>query len=243
MTQAEFDHYSKAYGAGMENPVKGLLGDSADAYLEVKLRWLLHTYRHLRSADETYRLLDYGCGAADMLRLMTESGLRFNKSGCDISAGMLQEAEERWPSGLPRPSLHLQDGAKTQLPSDSFDMVLITAVLHHVPVEERFDVYAEIRRLLRPGGHVVVFEHNPINPVTRYVVAHTPIDQNAILLRAREVIAALRQADFGDPETSYLMFLPPRLKLLWPLELGLGWLPLGAQYAVAAQRPTQAPPG
>jgi len=52
------------------------------------------------------------------------------------------------------------------------------------------------------GGHVVVFEHNPLNPVTRFVVARTPIDPNAILLRAAEVMRGLSGAGFVAPVAS-----------------------------------------
>jgi hypothetical protein len=81
-----------------------------------------------------------------------------------------------------------------------------------------------------------VFEHNPLNPVTRYVVAHTPIDRYAILLRANEVTGALNRMDFAEVRTNYLMFLPPRLQSMAGVEHSLRWLPLGAQYAVTARR-------
>jgi SAM-dependent methyltransferase len=132
--------------------------------------------------------------------------------------------------------LHVQDGSLTPLTTGSVDLVIISAVLHHVAPEDRLGVYAELQRVLRPGGRLVVFEHNPLNPVTRYVVSHTPIDQNAILLRAREVSQALRSLEFNEPQTNYLMFVPPRLGALAGIERVLHWLPLGAQYAVAATR-------
>ena len=100
----------------------------------------------------------------------------------------------------------------------------------------RPDVYAALHRALRPEGSVVVFEHNPLNPVTRYVVAHTPIDRNAILLQAGETRNGLGGAGFSDVRTRYLMFFPPRLAPLAACEPALGWLPLGAQYAVTALR-------
>jgi hypothetical protein len=91
-------------------------------------------------------------------------------------------------------------------------------------------------RWSRAKGRVVVFEHNPLDPVTRFVVACTPIDRDAILLHADEARRGLRAARFADIRTDYLMFLPPRLKHLAMLEAALGWLPLGAQYAVTARR-------
>jgi hypothetical protein len=92
--------------------------------------------------------------------------------------------------------------------------------------------YQKVHGLLKPGGRVYVFEHNPLNPVTSWVVKHTPIDRNAILLRAREVKHGLVQAGFRGVGTSYQMFFPPRMHWLYRVEGFLHWLPLGGQYAV-----------
>lgn len=233
---AEFDSYARGYAAGMDNPAKRLLGDSADDFIAVKLRWLLRTFPSIRSADSSFRVLDYGCGTGTLLRLMREAGLRVGLSGCDISSQMLEEGARCWPANLARPDLLPQDGAAVPFGDGKFDLVIISAVMHHVPLEERADVFAALHRSLRPEGQVVVFEHNPLNPVTRYVVAHTPIDQNAILLRARETQDRLQWARFENVRTKYLMFFPPRQKSLAACEAALGWLPLGAQYATTASR-------
>jgi SAM-dependent methyltransferase len=230
---AEFDAHAPGYAAGMENPVKAMLGDSAEQFVAVKLRWLLRRRPALSAAGCGMRVLDYGCGAGTMLRLMAANGFRGRLTGCDVSQGMLDEAARRW-SGGPAPVLRLQRGASAPFPGGSFDLVLISAVLHHVALQERPEVYAELCRLIRPGGTIVVFEHNPLNPVTRYVVARTPIDRDAVLLRASEVESGLRAAGARVGRTRYLMFAPPRLRSLERLDDMLGWLPLGAQYVVEA---------
>ena len=236
-TGAEFDAYAPGYSAGMDNPVKALLGDNADQFVALKLRWLLRHCPALHTAGSgAARVLDYGCGAGTLLRLLAEAGVGARLVGCDISPGMLEEAGRCWPAhlGAARPELRVQDGARTPFPDASFDVVVISAVLHHVPLEERPAVYDELRRVTRPGGQIVIFEHNPLNPVTRYVVSRTPIDRNAILLHAREVRQGLAAAGVTESRTRYIMFAPPRLHALGALEPGLGWLPLGAQYAVQA---------
>lgn len=234
--RAEFDAYASDYAAGMENPLKAALGESAEQFVALKLRWLLRRYPTLRAGGAPMRVLDYGCGAATLLRLMAEEGVTASLAGTDVSEGMLAEAERRWPERFraARPELRAQRGARTPFPDGSFDLVVISAVLHHVPLGERPGVYAELRRVARPGGQVVVFEHNPLNPVTRYVVARTPIDRDAVLLRAREAEEGLAAAGATGLRTRYIMFAPPRLRALAPLEEALGWLPLGAQYVVTA---------
>ena len=68
--------------------------------------------------------------------------------------------------------------------------------------------------MLKPGGRIYVFEHNPRNPLVRYVIARTPIDENAILLDAKEVRHGLLDTARYELETDYLMFMPPGIAFL-----------------------------
>jgi SAM-dependent methyltransferase len=235
MKEAEFDRHAAAYDGGFDNPVKRLLGNSADQFIAVKARWLLRREPELCSG--TLALLDYGCGAGDLLRVLAGHGMRAECTGCDVSTGMLDEARKRWPAALgPAPALVVQDGPRTPLGEGLFDVVTVSAVLHHVPVAERPAVYRELARLLKSGGRLYVFEHNPRNPLVRYVIARTPIDANAILLGQTEVRRGLAGAAPFTLSTDYLMFMPPGLPLLAGIDRLLAWLPLGAQYVVAARK-------
>jgi ubiquinone/menaquinone biosynthesis C-methylase UbiE len=218
----------------MENPLKALLGQSADEYMSVKVDWLLSRFAWL--SNRPTRILDYGCGAGTFLRLLAEAAPNASLSGCDVSADMLAEAGRRWPENLNarKPELQLQQTSRTSFSDAAFDLVVISAVLHHVPLGERPIVYQELCRVTQPDGIIAVFEHNPGNPVTRYVVSRTPIDRHAILLRAREVMDGLAAAHAGNICTRYLMFAPPRMRSLRALDKLLFWLPVGAQYVVTA---------
>ena len=237
---AEFDKHAATYDGGLDNPIKRLMGNSPDQFIAVKARWLLRREKGLR--DGGLSLLDYGCGAGDLMRVLAElignKGARAAFSGCDVSTGMLAEVARRWPGDLGAPpSVAAQDGARTPFADGQFDIATVSAVLHHVPIAERPAVYAELGRVLKPGGRLYVFEHNPRNPLVRHVIARTPIDENAILLDANEVQAGLLDSARYEVETDYLMFMPPGIKFLRPLDRALAWLPLGAQYAVAARKP------
>jgi ubiquinone/menaquinone biosynthesis C-methylase UbiE len=230
---AEFDKHSAGYDGGIDNSVKGMLGD-ADSFIAVKARWLMRHEPGLGAGGLS--LLDYGCGAGDLMRVLAGMGARARFMGCDVSTGMLAEAGRRWPAACgPAPVLEPQDGARTPFADGQFDVAVISAVLHHVPPAERPAVYAELGRILTPGGRLYVFEHNPRNPLVRYVIARTPIDANAILLDAREVRQALRDGAYALT-TDYLMFVPPGMAALGFVDRALAWLPLGAQYAVAARK-------
>ena len=236
MKPAEFDRHAATYDGGLDNPIKRMMGNSADQFIGVKARWLLRHEPGLKAGG--LALLDYGCGAGDLMRVLAELGARAAFTGCDISGGMLEEAARRWPAGAgPVPALAAQDGASTPFASGQFDIATISAVLHHVPVTERPAVYGELGRVLKPGGRLYVFEHNPRNPLVRYVIARTPIDANAILLDAGEVRHGLLATARYNIETEYLMFMPPGVAVLRGIDRALAWLPLGAQYAVAARKP------
>jgi SAM-dependent methyltransferase len=233
---AEFDRHAATYDGGIDNSVKRMMGD-ADSFLAVKARWLMRHEPRLRHGG--LGLLDYGCGAGDLMRVLARMGARAAFTGCDVSAGMLAEAARRWPAAFgPVPALEAQDGPRTPFADRQFDVAMISAVLHHVLPAERPAVYAELCRVLKPGGRLYVFEHNPRNPLVRYVIGRTPIDANAILLDAREVRQGLQGAGRFELETDYLMFMPPGLAFLEPVDRALAWLPLGAQYAVAARKPS-----
>ena len=232
----EFDRHAARYDGGLDNPVKKALGD-ADSFIAVKARWLLRHEPGLRQGGLS--LLDYGCGAGDLMRVLAGLGARGTFTGCDVSTGMLDEAARRWPAAAgPPPALAAQDGARTPFADGQFDIATISAVLHHVPLAERPGVYAELGRVLKPGGRLYVFEHNPRNPLVRHVIARTPIDENAILLDANEVQDGLLGSGRYELETDYLMFMPPGLAFLRFVDRALAWLPLGAQYAVAARKPS-----
>jgi ubiquinone/menaquinone biosynthesis C-methylase UbiE len=234
---AEFDKHAATYDGGLDNPIKRMFASSPDDYIAVKARWLMRREKELRCG--ALSLLDYGCGAGDLMRVLAGLGARAALSGCDVSTGMLAEAAKRWPGGLAAaPSLAAQDGARTPFADGQFDIATVSAVLHHVPIAERPAVYAELGRVLKPGGRLYVFEHNPRNPVVRHVIARTPIDVNAILLDANEVQAGLLDSARYEVETDYLMFMPPGIKFLRSIDRALAWLPLGAQYAVTARKPT-----
>lgn len=231
---AEFDDYAAGYEAGMNDPLKRLLGESADQYLAVKVRWLR---RDLADFAARPALLDFGCGVGSFLRLWAAEGASGPLHGCDVSGGMLAEARRRWPSAQPLPDLRAFADARAPFDDSTLDVVVACAVFHHIPPPERRTAFRELLRVLRPGGRAYVFEHNPWNPVTVRVVRRTPIDRNAVLLPARESRAGLREAGARRLRVRYLHFTPPRLRALARIDAWCARLPIGAGYVVRGEKP------
>jgi SAM-dependent methyltransferase len=237
-SMAEFDLYADGYDGGMDNPLKRMLGNDPAAYLRVKIDWMLKDLRRRSVASvvaDRPNLLDFGCGHGLFLKVLSDQGFVGELTGCDVSREMLTQAARTWENQDPPRFFLLQDD-DPQPPTAPYDIVVLCAVLHHVAPDRRLATYQRVHGLVKPGGRVYVFEHNPLNPVTSWVVKRTPIDRNAILLRAREVNHGLVQAGFRSLGTSYQMFFPPRLRSLHWVETFLRWLPLGGQYAVWAEK-------
>jgi SAM-dependent methyltransferase len=232
---AEFDEYADGYDAGMDNPLKRMVGSSPEVFLRIKVKWMLQDLTRRPAGSARPHLLEYGCGHGLFLKVLSDEGFDGQLTGCDISREMLKQAERTWADRQPPDFFVLQEDNLKPF-ATSCDIVVMCAVLHHIEPGQRLAAYQRVYGLLKPGGRVYVFEHNPLNPVTNWVVKHTPIDKNAILLRAREVKSGLVQAGFCDLGCSYQMFFPPRMSFLHWVEKFLRWLPLGGQYVVCGEK-------
>lgn len=105
------------------------------------------TYRK-RTADETTRVLELGCGRAQSIGALLASLDKCKFSGVEASTAAVEAARNE------HPDYDLQTGDITRLPfaEASFDIVTLNYVLEHLPAP--FRVMDEILRVLRPGGLV-----------------------------------------------------------------------------------------
>jgi SAM-dependent methyltransferase len=220
----DFDRLAPDYDRLLRHPARGVF-DPAGGFFHWR-KWRVIETLGLDLASAAW--LDIGCGRGELLACGRASVRR--AAGCDPSAEMLAAA-----TGLdvtPQP-----DPLRLPYPDSTFDLVTAACVFHHIPPAGRPAVAAEIRRVLRPGGHAVLFEHNPFNPATQWIVRSTPIDADARLLTARAARRLLAAAGCAPLETLYYLYLPARFYARAArLEHALRRVPLGGQYAVVARR-------
>ena len=62
--------------------------------------------------------------------------------------------------------------------------------------------------MTRPGGLVAIFEHNPLNPLTRKAVRDCPFDEDAVLLSRGEARRRLAEAGLAEVEAPFIIFFP-----------------------------------
>jgi ubiquinone/menaquinone biosynthesis C-methylase UbiE/DNA-binding transcriptional ArsR family regulator len=103
-------------------------------------------------------LLDLGTGTARLLELFAP--LYQRGVGIDASTAMLAVARANLDrAGIGHAQVRLGDIYNLALPRNSFDVVTIHQVLHHLDDPER--AIAEASRVLRPGGRLLVVDFAP----------------------------------------------------------------------------------
>ncbi|MBM3465275.1 MAG: hypothetical protein FJX76_24545 [Armatimonadetes bacterium] len=116
--------------------------------------------------------------------------------------------------------------------TEPFDLIFVAGVFHHVQPPQRAEVMADIVRRARPGADIVIFEHNPYNPVTRKLVSNCIYDADAVLVPPPEMVRIAEAGKLTVLKRTYTLFFPAALKAIRGLENFLGWLPLGGQYFI-----------
>jgi SAM-dependent methyltransferase len=181
--------------------------------------------------------LDFGCGNGRLFRALADRAAlrgpvgdgRLRLFGFDTSRESLAEAR-RIAGGDP---VFLAADLNEFPPDVRFDLVSCCNVFHHIPPAERGAAAAALHRRMKPGGRLVIWEHNPFNPFTRLLVKICPFDEDARLVSLRRAVALFEGHAFRLLGRAYVLILPPKCRRLAPLaalEDRLGALPLGAQY-------------
>ena len=116
------------------------------------------------------RILDVGCGAGPLLAALRERGAVV--TGIEPSARMLELARQRLGDGVPLYQGGL-GGDPLPFPDAAFDDVIACLVLHYL--EDWKGPLTELRRVLVPGGRLIVAVNHPfvyklLNPDAPYSV-------------------------------------------------------------------------
>lgn len=229
MDVAEFDKFADEYLETHARNIK-VSGEAPEYFARYKIDEIRRVWT-ARGRPEPRVIVDFGAGIGASAPHLRRAFPNADIVGLDISDRSLAIARSRHP-GVAR--FERYDGGALPLPDGAADLVFSACVFHHIEADEHVGLMREIRRVLAPGGALVIFEHNPVNPVTRYIVATCPFDENAVLIPAGALRQRCRTAGFGKVEVAYTGFFPHALAALRALEPAMKTLPVGAQYYVLA---------
>jgi ubiquinone/menaquinone biosynthesis C-methylase UbiE len=226
-----FDGYAQSYAATVDQAIRAS-GESVDYFTQLKVDL---AREHVLSPVRT--LMDFGCGIGNSTRALATAFPEARLTGIDPSTASIDTARSLIG---PRPDRIEYVAGKTEclpFPDESFDVAFTACVFHHIERKDHEHWAREIHRVLRPGAPFFIFEHNPLNPLTRRVVRDCPFDEGVTLLQPAYARRMLRRAGFVAAHARYYFFFPRALAALRFLEPALRRVPLGGQYYVVAARP------
>ena len=119
-------------------------------------------------------MLDVGCGTGTLAVAAAQAAPAVAVTGLDADPAILTKARRRSAdAGL---EIRFDEAMSDALPypDESFDVVLSTLFFHHLPDDAKHQTAAELVRVLRPGGRLVVGDlGRPQDPVMRAAVRIT----------------------------------------------------------------------
>src|SRR5215208_772446 len=181
--------------------------------------------RHAAAVGQS--ALDVGAGTGLLAERLSDLGL--GVVALDPFPQMLGQLQQR------RPAIEtlVAHGDDIPLPDATFDLTYSVAVMHHIAEPTRVRrTLSEMVRVTRPGGRILVWDHNPLNPYWSLLMRRVPQDTGAErLVPLPELVAGLQDAGADVVCTERLGLMPdfvPR-RLLGP--------------AAAVERAVEATPG
>jgi SAM-dependent methyltransferase len=227
----DFNKSKDSYRSAIDNSVAFTGADHA-FFITEKGKMILSLAQRRFAAGRKLRVLDVGCGHGFVHPVLLEAG--HDVTGVEIAEEVLTLAAKANPGARYLP----YDGHALPVPDASFDIVTVMCVLHHVPVPQWESFLKELRRVLSPEGLIVIFEHNPINPVVNYLFHHGfgGMDEGATMIGRRKLERLLGKAGCSQVQSGYIFFTPFGSRFFRWLDRVLAWLPLGAQYMTLAKK-------
>lgn len=230
MDTAEFDRFADEYYQ-MHAKSIAVTGESPEYFHEYKIADAAKIAVGRRLAVRN--IVDFGSGIGNSIRYFRQYFPDATLTCADVSQKSMDLSGTRFPG----PEIYsLIDGKSLSLPDNSQDVAFTACVFHHIPHEEHDGWLRELLRVVRPGGILIVFEHNTKNPLTVRAVDNCPFDENAHLIPAGQFVDSANKAGWKNASVRYRIFFPHALSLLRPLESRMTSIPFGAQYCLIAEK-------
>lgn len=220
--KVDFDKFANEYENILDKQLN-FFGEENSYFADYKIKLVKETI-----GFKPENILEFGCGIGRNLKFFSQYFPESNIYASDISEKSLSIAKQENP-GV---NLFLLNENEIKNKTAKFDLIFVSCVFHHIQPSLRKGSIRGIYNMLNRKGAVYIFEHNPYNPVTRYIVKTCPWDTDAILLNMKETVSLMKESGLDIAEKNYSLFFPSQLKFLRPVENYLGKIPMGGQYYV-----------
>lgn len=202
--RAEVERIRSVYAA--RDAARGRHPAIASAYLRLNSERIARTHALIRTVapPPSGRLLDVGCGAGyDIGRWLEAGWSAATIAGVDLVPARVERAREAWP-GV---DIRLGAGARVPFDDASFDVATAVTVFSSILDEGvARALFAEMERVVRPGGLVIVYDF----------VVRKPTNQNVRGLRVARLTEIAGRPPTGSRRLSPLLQLVAAGDLVHP---------------------------
>ncbi len=147
---------------------EALTADQAQA----RLRSSFHAVLDQQNITQVRDILDVGCSVGISTRTLhdhyqtkaLETNQVLNTIGLDLSPYMLTIAKAQDKERAISQWIHGR-AETTGFASSSFDLISLQFVLHELPRSATVEIFQEMKRILRTGGHIAIVDNNPKSSV------------------------------------------------------------------------------
>ena len=119
------------------------------------------------------KVLDVACGTGNLtLTAQSYAGSAGKVHGIDAAPEMIEVAKQKAARFRPDVVFDVGLAEKLAFPDASFDVVISRLAIHHLPGDLKHQAFAEILRVLKPGGNLLIADFNPpANPVLAHIAS------------------------------------------------------------------------
>lgn len=229
--EQDFNNFAEEYRQIHTQNVQGVSGVDSYYFAEYKVKELQQF-----EANVPLQMLDLGCGDGATEIFLQQYFPLINVQAIDVSAKSIEMAVKR---KLQNASFNVFDGNEIPFTESSFDIVFVAGVLHHVHPQKQKKLLSEIFRVLKKGGRLYLFEHNPLNPFTKYLVRTCEFDKGVTLLTSNKSQILISEAGLLVLAKRFTIFFPRNnfFKPFLTLEKYFRFIPFGGQYYICAVKP------
>jgi len=206
---------------------KGLKYSGEDKFFFLKNR--VETLKRVLPKEKTIKkILDFGCGIGDTSQYLLECFPEADIYGVDTAHEAIEYARERFSK--------INFSTIDEFDESDFDLCYCNGVFHHILPPDRKEALAFVHSKLTTTGIFSMFENNPLNIGTRFIMSRIPFDRDAVPIYPRRAKKMFTQNNFNCIDERYLFIFPNTLKFLRFTESWFEKYPLGAQYLILAQK-------
>lgn len=225
---SEFDDYYKKYNE-MFDSTFSITGGSRNYYLVQKAEMVEKLLN-----KPLAKILDFGCGDGLSTQKMIEQMPLANFYGIEVSSKGIEIAKKSRIKG----NFACYNGTELPYKDNFFDAIVVSCVFHHIKREKLPEIFTELNRVLKKGGFLIVFEHNPLSLITRILINDCEIDQDIDYVHPSELKRYCIDNNLVPDSLVYYNIFPnyKAFKHLRFVENMLSKFPIGAQYCFSAKK-------